>query len=161
MTHAFCTPDQRRAHHLYQIRLQMGERFFNRREIREVGRQKQQLTAFGLNRLPHTCTLMASQIIQDDDLLLRKPVSENLLDVNLEGNSISCTCLGAAWHNLLDPTECPDRSGLSPRNQSLALDRGALRVPTMLASHDDDHDVACFTLSTSLTDAAFVRRPFS
>ena len=77
--------------HAPEIGLQLGERFLNRREIRGVGRQKQQLAAFGFNRLSHPSALMDTQVIHDDDLPTVQAGGEDLLDVELEGHGISCS----------------------------------------------------------------------
>ena len=47
--------------HPPEIGLQFGEGFLNRREVRGVGRQKQQLAAFGFNRLSHPRALMDTE----------------------------------------------------------------------------------------------------
>src|SRR6266568_2765059 len=72
-----------------QKAFQLGESFFNRREIGRISRQKQQTTAASFNGLPHTRREVNREIIQDHDLSSMQAGGQDLLNVKLKSRSIS------------------------------------------------------------------------
>src|SRR6266699_2956536 len=72
-----------------QQRLQFGERLFNGRKIRRVGRQKQQATAASFNGLLDTRSQVDREMIQNDDLPRAQAGGQDLLHVDLKSGTIS------------------------------------------------------------------------
>src|SRR5579859_237222 len=69
--------------------LQFGERFFDRRQIRRVGRQKQEATATSFNGLLDPRREVDREIIQDHDLSGAQAGGQDLLHVDLKSGAIS------------------------------------------------------------------------
>jgi hypothetical protein len=71
-----------------QHALQFGEGFFNGRQIRRVGRQKQQATADRFNGVLDPRSQMNREIIEDHDLPGMQAGGQHLLDVEFKGRPI-------------------------------------------------------------------------
>ena len=66
------------------MRLEFGERHFDGVEVRAVGRQEEEPSAFGLDGLFGDRTLVGGQIVHDDDVAAPQRRGELGLDVGLE-----------------------------------------------------------------------------
>jgi len=80
-----------------QQRLQLGKSLFDGRQVRRVGRQKQQATATSLNGLLDTRSQMNREIIQDHDLPWAQAGCQDLFDVDLKRGAISCAIQHKRW----------------------------------------------------------------
>src|ERR1700751_1594806 len=74
---------------LAQQGLQLGKRLFDGRQVRRVGRQKQQATATRFKGLLDTRSQMNREIIQDHDLPGAQAGGKELLHVELKSTAIS------------------------------------------------------------------------
>ena len=69
-------------------RLELGEDLFNRVEIGGVGRQEAQRGPHPLNGCPHGRTLVAAQIVQDDDIARGERRQQTLFDIRQEAGAV-------------------------------------------------------------------------
>lgn len=69
-------------------RLELGEDLFNRVEIGGVGWQEAQRGPHPLNGCPYGRTLMAAQIVQDDDSAWGKRRQQTLFDIGQEAGAV-------------------------------------------------------------------------
>jgi hypothetical protein len=60
---------------------ELGEDLFDGIEVGAVGRQEDEVGAFGSDDCASGLTFVAAEIVQDDDIARREGRSENLLDV--------------------------------------------------------------------------------
>ena len=67
---------------------EFGEDLFNRVEIGGVGRQEAQRGPHPFNGGPHGRTLMAAQIVQNDDIARSKRWQQTLFDISQEAGSV-------------------------------------------------------------------------
>src|SRR5258708_17272721 len=81
--------------------LQFGESLLDRREIRRIGRQKQEAAALGFNGLPNPCSLMNAQIIQDHDLSRAQSGCEDVLNVECKGARVSSSIQNEGFSHAL------------------------------------------------------------
>jgi hypothetical protein len=61
-----------------------GEDLFNRVEVWTVGRQEEQVRAFGTDSIASRFTLVTAEIVEDDDLALCQGWHKHLLDIERE-----------------------------------------------------------------------------
>ena len=91
-----------------QKAFQLGESFFNRREIRRIRRQKQQPTAASFNCLLHPRSQVNREIIQDHDLSGTQAGSKHLLDIDRKS-----VLSAAASSRKVSPMPCIDNEAIN------------------------------------------------
>src|SRR5580704_5061880 len=67
---------------------ELGEDLFDGIEVGAVGRQEDEVGAFGSDDGASGLTFVAAEVVQDDDIARREGRSENLLDVEEEGFAV-------------------------------------------------------------------------
>ncbi len=67
---------------------ELGERFFDRREVRRIARQEEHLTPFRFDGEPHSCSFVSMEIIHHHNLTGLQAGSQNLFDIDLKGDGI-------------------------------------------------------------------------
>lgn len=63
---------------------ELGEGFFDRGEIRRIGRQEEQLTAAGLDELSYPLPFVHTQIVQHHDLARHQARSQKVFDLRFK-----------------------------------------------------------------------------
>lgn len=114
---------------------QLREGVLDRIEVRTVGREIEQAGAGRLDGLADLPTLMAGEIVHDDDVTGREFRDEHLIDIGLEGVAVD----GAVEDHGRDDAGQP-KTGHEGRRLPVAVgDRGAkplaLRCPAALTRH--------------------------
>jgi hypothetical protein len=61
---------------------------FDRIEVGAVGRQEDEVSAFGADGIAGCFAFMAAEIVEDDNVALGQGRSENLLDIDGEGSPL-------------------------------------------------------------------------
>jgi len=71
--------------------LELGKDLLDRVEVRAVGRQEEQVSARGADGLPDGFTLVAAEIVEDDDVARPEGWDQELLDVSQEAAAVDGT----------------------------------------------------------------------
>jgi hypothetical protein len=72
-----------------QERFELGEREFDRIEIRTVGREESQLCARGFDHPPDVGLLVRGQVVEDDHIAAAQRRDQDLFDVGEEGRTVN------------------------------------------------------------------------
>ena len=120
---------------LAQEVLELGEDLFDRIEVGTVGRQIDQLGAFGFDRFFDAGDLVAGQVIEDDDVALVEGWCQHLPGPGLEGGAVDGAIEDAGRGDPVMPEGGQEgcRFPVSVRHQT--FDALSFRAPPMMQRH--------------------------
>ena len=93
-------------------RLELGERQFNRVEVRTVGRQKSDLRADGFNRRPDLRLFVDDEVVEHHDIAGVQRRDEDLFEIGEEARVVDGAVEDGGRTQAVEPQRGDDRGGL-------------------------------------------------